>query len=494
MADDRNDTNKAAAEDAASLTRPPADGAAMEPQSVPPYREVAADPSHASEPLAIGPAVTGSTDAAGTEWTASDAREPLGAATPVGSEPFEPAHEAAVPPFVEQSTRRSAPAHDVMATPRRSIAGPVFAGLVIGALIGAGSAAVVYRLTPTTGQGDGSSVSALSTRVDALDRRPDPQSAIADLKGSVGALDGRLAALRTSVAALQQARQQGGAAAPQGQPTLQASPPSAGGQTAAPAFDPAPLQQKIAALQGGVDALRKDDAAAKGDAHDVQGKFAGIAAALALSQKQAAAAQDGVRDVQGQQKSLLSEQQGLQSQQKALEGKLNAPALAVVSDSLVQQIALGLPYATQVDALAAIGADPARVAILRQGADKGVPTAKALGESFEPLADSLAATDRKTPPGTGFMARMEAGFFSLVSVRSTTDTTGSSAASKVSRIQADLAHDDVGDAYATWQALPDDAKAKSQAWGALAKTQTEAMAAARALQHDAIAALGTKKS
>ena len=168
-------------------------------------------------------------------------------------------------------------------------------------------------------------------------------------------------------------------------------------------------------------------------------KFAGIAAALAVSQKQAAAAQDGVRDVQGQQKSLQSEQQGLQSQQKALEGKLNAPALAVVSDSLVQQIARGLPYAAQVDALAAIGADPARVAILRQGADKGVPTAKALGESFDPLADPLAATDRKAPPGAGFMARMEAGFFSLVSVRNTTDTAGSSAASKVSRIQADLA-------------------------------------------------------
>ena len=493
MADDRNDTNKAATEDAASLTRPPAGGAAVEPQSMPPRRQDTTDAGHGSEPLA-GPAVTGSTEPAGTEWTASDARGPLGAATPVGSEPVEPAHETAVPPFVEQSTAPSAPAPDASAMPRRSIAGPVFAGLVIGALVGAGSAAVIYRWAPTTGQGDGSNVTALSTRVDALDRRPDPQPAIADLKGSLGALDGRLAALRTSVASLQQARQQGGAAASQGQPASQGTAPSAAGQTAAPAFDPAPLQQKIAALQGDIDALRKDDAAAKGDAHDVQGKFAGIAAALAVSQKQAAAAQDGVRDVQGQQKSLQSEQQGLQSQQKALEGKLNAPALAVVSDSLVQQIARGLPYAAQVDALAAIGADPARVAILRQGADKGVPTAKALGESFDPLADPLAATDRKAPPGAGFMARMEAGFFSLVSVRNTTDTAGSSAASKVSRIQADLAHDDVGDAYATWQALPDDAKAKSQAWGALAKTQTEAMAAARALQHDAIAALGTKKS
>ncbi len=496
MAEGENDTNK---KDAASAARAPSAGsAATDPQPAPhrgstsgsglPERGVVgtgpcgsgATEGHVDEALAVGPAVTGSGEAAGTEWTASDARGPLSAARPV--ETVEPLHEGA---SASSHAPEPASASVSSAAPRRSVAGSVFAGLVIGALIGAGTAALVYRLAPTTGQGDGSRIAALSARVDTLSQRPDPQPSIADLKGTVAALDGRFTALRTSVAALQQAK----ATVPQGSPASPTSVP-----VAAQAFDPAPLQQRIATLQGDVDALRKDDAAAKGDTRDLQGRLTVVAAALAASQKQASVVEDGVRDVQGHQKSLQSEQQGLQNQQKALEGKVNAPALAVVADSLVQQIARGLPYVTQVDALASIGADPARVAILRQGADKGVPTAKALGDAFEPLADSVAMTGRKTPPGAGFVARMEAGLFSMVSIRSTSDTTGTSAASRVSRIQADLAHDDVADAYATWGALPAESKAKSEAWGALAKTQTEAMAAARALQHDAIAALGAKKS
>ena len=62
------------------------------------------------------------------------------------------------------------------------------------------------------------------------------------------------------------------------------------------------------------------------------------------------------------------------------------------------------------------------------------------------------------------------------------------------RIKASLAHDDVPGAVATWDALPADAKAKSASWGALAKTSADAMSAARALQRDAIIALGAKKS
>ena len=84
--------------------------------------------------------------------------------------------------------------------------------------------------------------------------------------------------------------------------------------------------------------------------------------------------------------------------------------------------------------------------------------------------------------------------FSMVSVRRSDDTTGDTLASHVALIEADLAHEDVASAYTVWGALPAAAKAKSEAWGALAKTHAEAMQAARALQIQAIAALGAKKS
>ncbi len=451
-----------------------------------------------------------------SEWTASDARGPLNPASGTDvTPPAEPLGEAATlkttPPISStalpiSSTVSPAPSSSVDAgatAPRRSAAGSIFAGLIAGALGGAGTYALMHYMSAGGGQQNQAlnaltarvnALDSLSARVDALSNRPDPQSSIDALKSSVARLEGKTAGVG-----------EGGAST--GQPSTAAAPLAA--------FDAGPLEGRIAALQTGLDALRKDDAASGGGADSLQGKVASLAAGLAGMQKDASDAQAGLTDLRRQQRSLADqqksladqqsslagqqkdfggEQQALRSGQKTLEGKVSAPALAVVADSLVQQIGRGLPYATQVDALASLGADPARVAILRQGADKGVPSPKALADMFAPLADPIASTARRAPPGAGFMDRMKSGLFSMVSIRSEGDTTGTGIGARVSRIQDDLAHDDVADAYATWVALPAEAKAKSEAWGAFAKTEAEAMTAARALQRDAIAALGAKKS
>ena len=113
---------------------------------------------------------------------------------------------------------------------------------------------------------------------------------------------------------------------------------------------------------------------------------------------------------------------------------------------------------------------------------------------WKPLADPVIATGNTAPANANFGQKLEHGLFGLVSVRRADGTTGTDLTSRVNLIAADLAHDDVPGAYATWQALPADAKAKSDSWGALAKTSVEALAAARDLQHSAIDALGAKKS
>ena len=244
---------------------------------------------------------------------------------------------------------------------------------------------------------------------------------------------------------------------------------------------------KVAALQGSVADVQKQTAGAKSGLDALKSeqsrlgtKIADLTVAIAAALKVANGAQSGVQSVQGQ--------------QKALEGKLGSPAVAVVADSLVQQIDGGQPFARQVDALAALSADPAKIAVLRENAVHGVPSAQALLAQWKPLADPVIATGNKAPANANFGERLEHGLFGLVSVRRADGTAGNDLASRVDLIEADLVHDDVPGAFAAWQALPADAKAKSDSWGALAKTSVEALSAARDLQRSAIDALGAKKS
>ena len=412
------------------------------------------------------------------EWTASDRRGPLDeagaeaeAGAPRATEPPPNGPPRPTPDLAEPACATVAPSTEPAATepvvtepPRRSVL-PIVAALVVGAIIGAASAAIVYK---SSDQGASQrDVNALGSRLDALEKRPDPQPALDQLKSDVA----KAAAQKPA-------------------------PPAV---PAAPAFDPGPLQQKLDGLANDIDGLKKQDAdhslgdkvaalggsiaALKAQGADVKGlddKVAGLAAAIDGLKKEDQSAQAGIA--------------GLQSEQKTLEGKTGAPALAVAADSLVVAIAQGRPYATQVDALASLGADAAKIAVLRENADKGVPSAQALAAQFAPLADPVIATASQAPANASLGDRLKSGFFGMVQVRRSDATLGDDVPSRVARIEADLAHDDVAGAYDTWTGLPAAAKAKSDAWGALAKTQVAAMGAARSLQQQAIAALGGKKS
>ena len=219
------------------------------------------------------------------------------------------------------------------------------------------------------------------------------------------------------------------------------------------------------------------------------GKVAALAATLDGLKKEDATTEAGLTSLKDAQKALQDGQDGAAGQNHK-----RARARAVVADSLVEAIGLGKPYASQVDALGPLGAEPAKIAVLKENADKGVPSAQALAQKFAPLADPIMATATKAPPNASLADKLKSGLFSMVAVRSADATAGDDIGSRVSRIQSDLTQNDVVAAYATWDGLPADAKAKSDAWGALAKTHVEAMGAARALQQQAIAALSGKKS
>lgn len=429
------------------------------------------------------------TPSAISEWTASDTRGALNevGATPVAGEGYtatgfegEPARDEFSTSASHVAAENAAPhastvIPETMVAQRKSSFWPVAAGIVLGSVTGAGSAYYVY--TSSTGNSPmEQQIAALNGRVDTLDKRPDPQQAVMPLKASLADLAGKVAAVEAV------ARSKPTAAPGPSQASGASQPPPA--VAAAAVTDPsvAPLQQKVAALQAALGSLQQQAASAS-DLKAAQSKLAAVEAALADVEKKTSATQGDV--------------QSLQSGQKSLEGKItSAPALAVVADSLVEQINRGLPFAAQVNALDSLGVDPAKIAVLRQSADQGVPSASVLAARFEPLTDALLSFGTKPKPNAGFWERMKDGASSLISIHRVDDVDGTDMPSRIARIKADLARNDVIDALATWNLLPPEVKAKPDvaAWGALAKTHAEAKTAANAVEHDAIAALGTKKS
>ena len=472
-----------------------------------PGSEIDAEGTHDSVISDHGPSVAAPASTVATHPT--KASEPSVAATIDPEQP--PVHAGAAHTGAEHTGTPAAAA----TKPRRSVV-PLAIAVVLGAAIGAGSAALVYaqfagRLGTAGQSADSGRLASLSARVDAIEKRPDPAPALARMRGQVDDLASKVATLDTRTTP---SGQPPSASAPAAKATSSAAPaPSATTNTATqpqPAADTGALNAKIVALQSSVDALQRQTGS-----RDLAGKLEALQASLTGVQTLASSARtnvdalksqqqaiDGklgdlrnaVGDAQKQASAAKSGVDVLQGEQKSLAGKLGAPALAVVADSLVAQIASGKPYETQVDALASLGADPVKVALLRQNAPSGVPSSQALLAKFKPLVDPIVATGSTAPGNANFGQRLVHGVFGLVSVRRTDVTTGNDLSSKVALIQADLASNDVTSAYGVWDSLPGDAKQASAAWGASAKTSVEAVTAARGLQTQSIGSLAAKKS
>lgn len=471
-------------------------------------------------PLHVGTGATPSSERTPqSEWTASDRRGPLDSANGDGVERVVPAHEidavgdadGGVPRDVEpaaQAAQEGAatelpgvavngePTPAAADVPRRSLL-PVAAGLVVGAVVGAGSAWLVYA-QDHGGAGDGQQLAALSARVDALDKRPDPGPDLAKLRGGLADVQGKVAALDKGAATRVAA---------------------AGQRGPSPAEPDAALAAKVAALQATVEGLHERAVPAAAGSGNAAETIAALQSSVAAARKQAGDAQAALNAFKGEQAQLgarlealgttvsgtLAKAEGAQKQaaearsgleavqgrQTKLEGKLGSPALAVVADSLVEQIRAGQPFERQVDALAAMGTDPAKVALLRERAG-GVASAQTLLAEWKPLENAVIATGSKAPADAGFGQRLEHGLFGLVSVRRADGTVGDDLAARVTAIGSDLAHGDIAAASTKWQALPPDAKARSDAWGGKLGSAATTMALARELQRAAIDALGRK--
>lgn len=173
----------------------------------------------------------------------------------------------------------------------------------------------------------------------------------------------------------------------------------------------------------------------------------------------------------------------------------NAPALAIVAENLVQKIASGVPFATEIAALDKLGADKAKLAALQPAAAKGLETTRTLSEQFTALAPALLASEK---PGSqaqeSVFARLMNHAANLVRIRRVGDLSGEDLSARIARVQDALAHDDTDRALQEWASFPEAAKAASANWAEAAKARASTLATAKAIAADAMANLAKVKS
>ena len=177
---------------------------------------VAADDVH-PEPghPEVGAVAPTSASSVGTtsEWTASDGRGPLNAAgDPISTHGGYPDESRTLSgedgvtgdPSIETYATTEAPASVPQLRSGSRSRWPIAAGIVVGAIIGAGSA-LVYTATQSSGSDADQRIAALSARVDSLQARPDPEAAIDSLKSTVAGLDNKVGSLQHAVGIAAQA-------------------------------------------------------------------------------------------------------------------------------------------------------------------------------------------------------------------------------------------------------------------------------------------------
>jgi hypothetical protein len=158
----------------------------------------------------------------------------------------------------------------------------------------------------------------------------------------------------------------------------------------------------------------------------------------------------------------------------AAEAKLAAPAAVSGGEAATRGLAVAalrrgaqgsMPFADDVDMVAALGIASDDIAALRPYAAKGVADPGALASEFPAVADAILKATEASDPNTGILQRI---FSSLVTIRPAGPVAGSDPAAIVSRMKDDVANGDLAGALTERDGLPTAGKDASAAWAAKA--------------------------
>ena len=263
--------------------------------------------------------------------------------------------------------------------------------------------------------------------------------------------------------------------------------------TSRPASGDPSFSSRIAAINGEVKALaetigtlgrRNDEAAAA--ARTAQTRSDATAAAVAtLAQKLPA----GTAVERSQVEALAARVAAVETGEKTAARGDQAVRLVLVATALKSAVERGDPFAGELAAAKALGADPKLTAALEPFATSGVPTSAALARELAVLAPSLRPA-AAPPAREGFLERLQVNAEKLVRVRPTEEVAGSDAAAIVSRVETKATQEDIAGAQAELAKLSTTARAPAEAWLKRVQARTAALDASRRLAADSLAGLG----
>jgi hypothetical protein len=180
----------------------------------------------------------------------------------------------------------------------------------------------------------------------------------------------------------------------------------------------------------------------------------------------------------------------------------NASARLVAAQSLLAAIRQGDDYAPILAALENLGGDPERLTLLRAGLAS--PSAQELAKDFATLAAKALAAAAAPPPAPqakapenfagAVLAFLENRAEKLVHIRPDGAAAEAEAASRIDRIEKDLARGELAAALADRAQLPAPALAVTAAWAAKVQTRIDAELAAKAELAAALQELSKSKS
>jgi hypothetical protein len=162
-------------------------------------------------------------------------------------------------------------------------------------------------------------------------------------------------------------------------------------------------------------------------------------------------------------------------------GNDNAARLALSAEVLRSAVAVGAPYADELDEVKALGGDEKILAALAPFAASGLPTAHALARELSAVLPQMLKIAGTPPPSANFLAKLEANANQLVRIRPVHAPPGNDVLAVLARLDVDSANADIPAALADLAKLPAKLRAAAAVWIGKAKAQQVALHAARAL-------------
>ena len=172
--------------------------------------------------------------------------------------------------------------------------------------------------------------------------------------------------------------------------------------------------------------------------------------------------------------------------------------LAIAAEALRAAVERGAPFAGELAAVKALGADPKAIAPLESFAAQGLTSTAELGRELAALTPALSrATEPASSNNTSLLAMLESRAQRLVRITpvgTSAPPAGDDAAALIGRLNADAARGDIDAALAEIAKLPDEARALAKAWTDKASARQAALAQGRRIAAEALTALAKPES